>query len=233
MATFYGAQKSSPDGVMSWYEEQDQVNFIIYRHNTKSETARYEGNNKEIGFERLNRFLTEIEPTDFAIYILQLIPSGKKKDATAPCVTFQLYKNQPSQYQPGMYQMNEVVSKLNAIQSRLDRVENEEEDEDEDDQPESVGGQNIPKSPMELIAGVLMQPQMQSVIITLLTNIAGNLMTPKTAPVTAVAGVETDSTDIAKSLETLFSKGVTPADLEKLAAMDQGQINFLLSMLRK
>lgn len=232
MATFYGAQKSTTDGVMSWYDEQDQTNFVIYRHNTKAETARYEGGNKETGMHRLGRFLSEIEPTDYAIYILQLLPSTKKKDATAPCVTFQLYKNQPAQQYgaaPGSYQLNEVVSKLNAIQMRLDSQDAEDEEEEE---TPALGAQ-MPKNPMEVIAGMLMQPQIQNVIINLLTSMAGNMMKPKIAPVTAVAGVETDSTDIAKTLETLFSKGVTPADLEKLAAMDQGQITFLLSMLRK
>lgn len=232
MATFYGAQKSTADGVLSWYDEQDQTNFVIYRHNTKAETARYEGGDKETGMHRLGRFLSEIEPTDYAIYILQLLPSTKKKDATAPCVTFQLYRNQPAQQYaggPGSYQLNEVVSKLNAIQMRLD---SQEAEEDEEEETPTLGAQ-MPKNPMEVIAGMLMQPQVQNVIVTLLTNMAGNLMKPKPAPVTAVAGVETESTDIAKTLETLFSKGVTPADLEKLAAMDQGQITFLLSMLRK
>ena len=95
MATYYGAQKSSIDGVLTWYEEQDQAGFVIYRHNTKSETARYEGHDKDTGGQRLARFLSEVEPSDYAIYILQLIPNSKKKDATAPSVTFQLYKKEP------------------------------------------------------------------------------------------------------------------------------------------
>ena len=53
----------------------------------------------------------------------------------------------------------------------------------------------------------------------------------KSAPIKAVAGVEPD--EISKSIEVLLSKGVTADDLARLAAMDQGQINFLLSMLRK
>ncbi len=53
----------------------------------------------------------------------------------------------------------------------------------------------------------------------------------KPAPVKQIAGVEPD--EIQKSIEILLSKGVTADDLARLAAMDQGQINFLLSMLRK
>ena len=65
-------------------------------------------------------------------------------------------------------------------------------------------------------------------ILGFMSKVMGNNTPP---PVTAVAGVETD--DLENTIQILLSKGVTPADLAKLAAMDQGQINFLLSMLRK
>ena len=239
MATYYGAQKSSIEGVLTWYEEQDQAGFVIYRHNTKSETARYEGHDKDNGGQRLARFLSEVEPSDYAIYILQLLPGSKKKDATAPSVTFQLYKKEPGMYMPGMYQLNEVVSKLNAIQSRLDAVERQDESDEEDE--EQMGGpvaQNQPGQPQAIsfdgnfLGSVMSQPIVQQFIITQILGFMSKVMGNNTpAPVTQIAGVETD--DISKSIETLLSKGVTPADLEKLAAMDQGQINFLLSMLRK
>lgn len=238
MATYYGAQKSSIDGVLTWYEEQDQAGYIVYRHNTKSETARYEGNDKDTGGQRLARFLSEVEPSDYAIYILQLIPNSKKKDATAPSVTFQLYKKEPGMYMPGMYQMNEVVSKLNAIQSRLDAEERETENEDEEDEQMSGPVQNEPGQPQPIsfdgnfLGSVMSQPMVQQFIITQILGFMSKVMGNNTpAPVTQVAGVEVD--DLSKSIETLLSKGVTPSDLAKLASMDQGQINFLLSMLRK
>lgn len=234
MATYYGAQKSSAEGVLTWYEEQDQAGYIIYRHNTKGETARYEGNDKDTGGHRLARFMSEIEPSDYAIYILQLIPSSKKKDATAPSVTFQLYKKEPSMYGPGMYQMNEMISKINAIQSRLDAEESEEEEEGEElagPPVEPVGPQPI-SFDKNFLGSIMSQPMVQTFIITQILNFMGKVMgTDTPAPVTAVAGVEID--DLQKTIETLFSKGVTPGDLAKLAAMDQGQITFLLSMLRK
>lgn len=234
MATYFGAQKSTAEGVLNWYEEQDHAGYIIYRHNTKGETARYEGNDKDTGCHRLARFMSEIEPGDFAIYILQLITTSKKKDATAPSVTFQLYKKEPSMYGPGMYQMNELISKINAIQSRLDAEESEEEEEGE----EMSGPPADPMEPKPItfdqnfVGSVMSQPMVQQFLIAQVLNFMGKVMGNNTpAPVTAVAGVETD--DLAKSIEILLSKGVTATDLSKLAAMDQGQINFLLSMLRK
>jgi hypothetical protein len=227
MATFYGAQKSSADGVLAWYEDQEQSNYVIYRHNTKAETARYEGGDKEVGMHRLDRFLSEIEPSDFAIYILQLLPSSKKKEDTAPCLTFQLYKNQPG-YQSGYSSpvTNEILSELRAIRS--ERFNKDEEEEDED---ETVGA--VQPNLMSMLSGVLNHPQVQNILVNMLTSIAGNFMKPKTNPVTSVSGVDEETNDIAKTIEILFEKGVTPSDLKKLASMDQGQINFLLTMLRK
>ena len=233
MATYFGAQKSTADGVLNWYEEQDQAGYVIYRHNSKGETARYEGGDKDTGAHRLARFMSEIEPGDYAIYILQLLPSSKKKDATAPSVTFQLYKKEPTMYGPGIYQMNELMSKINAIQSRLDAEESEE-----DEEGELAGPPAEPASPQPIsfdsnfLGSIMSQPMVQQFLITQVLSFMGKVMGNNTPPpVTAVAGVETD--DLAKSIELLLSKGVTPDDLAKLAAMDQGQINFLLSMLRK
>ena len=102
------------------------------------------------------------------------------------------------------------------------RKEDDIEDDDDDETEE-------PATPTSIIAGILQQPQVQSALITFVTNMAGNFMKPPT--VQAVAGIVED--DVQKSIETLFSKGVTPSDLAKLASMDKGQINFLLTMLRK
>jgi len=165
---------------------------------------------------------------------LQLIPNSKKKDATAPSVTVQLYKKEPSMYGPGMYQMNEVISKINAIQSRLDAEESEEEEESEEmsGPPAEAAGPQPISFDSNFLGSIMSQPMVQQFVLTQVLSFMGKIMGGNTpAPVTAVAGVETD--DLAKSIELLLSKGVTPGDLAKLAAMDQGQINFLLSMLRK
>jgi hypothetical protein len=122
---------------------------------------------------------------------------------------------------PGQYQaMNEILSEIRAL--RAERIA--EMEGDEDDEPEEQ-----PATASSILAGIMQQPQVQTMIVNFITSMAGNFMKP--APVKQIAGVEPD--DIAKTIETLFSKGVTPEDLAKLAAMDQGQINFLLSMLRK
>jgi hypothetical protein len=120
---------------------------------------------------------------------------------------------------PGQYQaMNEILSEIRALrQERMEEMETDEEEEE------------APTTPSSILAGMLQQPQMQAILMNAIASIAGSFMKP--APVKQIAGVEPD--EIQKSIEILLSKGVTADDLARLAAMDQGQINFLLSMLRK
>jgi hypothetical protein len=63
-------------------------------------------------------------------------------------------------------------------------------------------------------------------LIAMLGNIVSSFSAPK---VQHVSGTQ----DLEQIIQTLFSKGVTADDLEKLAAMPQAQISMLLSMLRK
>jgi hypothetical protein len=101
---------------------------------------------------------------------------------------------------------------------RLAEIEEEEEEEEE-----------TPVTPGSILAGMLQQPRVQEMLINALAGMAGGLMRPR---VQAVSGTHTEQ-DMEQILQTLFSKGVTPDDLVKLAAMPQSQITMLLSMLRK
>ena len=115
--------------------------------------------------------------------------------------------------------MNEILSEIRALrQERLAEIDTDDDEEEEEEE-----------TPTSIIAGILKEPEMKAAILGLVANIATGLIKP--APVKQIAGVETDS--IQKSIEILLSKGVTEEDIAKLAAMEQGQINFLLSMLRK
>lgn len=218
----YGVQRSSIPGVLSWYDDQEETGFRIYAGRKENDAPYfvYNGKDKEEGYAALHKALSEMEPADYSIYFLK-VKNSNPKVKEAPGVTFQLHSPQP-QYgmpAPGYQANNEMLSRLAAIENKLDNDIEEEDDEEETE----------PQTPSSIIAGILQQPQVQSALITFVTNMAGNFMKPPT--VQAVAGIVED--DVQKSIETLFSKGVTPSDLAKLAAMDKGQINFLLTMLRK
>jgi len=224
----YGVQKSSLSTVLSWYNNQDDAAFRIFRGNKENDAYfcdSYTGSDRAEGEMALAKALSEIEPTDYNVYFLKLYPSNPKAKKSAPGITFQLHSQTIGAVyqQPGQYQaMNEILSEIRALrQERMSEVISEDEEEEEAE---------APATPSSILAGILQTPQVQSVLINVLTNMAGTLMT-KSTPVKAVAGVDPD--EISKSIEVLLSKGVTADDLARLAAMDQGQINFLLSMLRK
>ena len=223
----YGVQKSSLSAVLSWYNNQDDAAFRIFRGNKENDAYfcdGYTGSDREEGEMALAKALSEIEPTDYNVYFLKLYPSNPKAKKSAPGITFQLHSQTiGAEYQqPGQYQaMNEILSEIRALrQERMAEMDTDDEEEETE----------APATPTTILAGILQTPQVQSVLINVLTSMAGTLMT-KSTPVKAVAGVEPD--EISKSIEVLLSKGVTADDLARLAAMDQGQINFLLSMLRK
>ena len=223
----YGVQKSSLSAVLSWYNNQDEAAFRIFRGNKENDAYfcdGYTGSDREEGEMALAKALSEIEPTDYNVYFLKLYPSNPKAKKSAPGITFQLHSQTIGAVyqQPGQYQaMNEILSEIRALrQERMAEMDTNDEEEEAE----------APATPTSILAGILQTPQVQSVLINVLTSMAGTLMT-KSTPVKAVAGVEPD--EISKSIEVLLSKGVTADDLARLAAMDQSQINFLLSMLRK
>ena len=222
----YGVQKSSLQAVLMWYESQDEAKFSIFRGNKENDaylTDAYTGTDKEQGTIQLQRALQEIETTDFNIYFLKLYPANIKTKKSAPGVTFQLYTPQAQQVS-GFYQssnqnqvLTELLNEVRALrEERLNRIEEEEEEE--------------PETENDFLAGIVNNPQMQNFLLGVLSNVFTNNAGNK--PVQAMAGIETDES-LQTAITTLLNKGVTVADIVKLSQMEQQQINFLLSMLRK
>jgi len=221
----YGVQKSSINAVLSWFDKQDFSKFAIYRgakENDSYLTGSFHGTDKEEAIAVLQSLLNEIEPQDYNVYFLKILPDNAKTKIATPGITFQLH-NQNSSFNNQLAGtsvananvMNEVLAEIRALrEERLQQLVNDEEEEEE---------------PQEnnILAGLLNQPQMQNLLMGILANVFTN------KPVHAVAGIETDESNLQQHLELLFSKGVTVDDIAKLAAMEKTQINFLLSMLRK
>jgi hypothetical protein len=223
------AQLRNKSAVLNWYNEADQSAWEIYRFSIRNSnlTDMYKGSDKEEGYNKLTAALDMIAPDDCENYVLQLINTGKKVKETAPNKVFILnerssgalgmaYGINPQQAQIN----NEILNEIRAL--RAERMEELEEDEDEK-VPEPVTAQSI-------LAGMLQQPDVQTMLIGLISGMAAKFL--GTSPVKAVAGTHTQE-EIQSIINTLFSKGVTPDDLAKLAAMPESQINMLLSMLRK
>jgi len=230
MPATYGVQKSSAPAVISWYERQDDIKFAIYRGIKESDAMMcggYYGNDKEGGIIYLDQFLSEIEPNDYNIYFLKLLPTKSTSKVATPGVTFQLYQHQSSYagiagYNSGNTQvMNEVLNEIRALRAeRLAELQGDAEEEEETEAEEEN----------DILAGFLKSPQMQNMLMGALTSM---LMPKAGQPVQAMGAIENDEEALKAAVNELLSKGATVADLQKLAAMDKGQINMLLSMLRK
>ena len=222
------AQLRSASAVLNWYNDQPQAAFKLYRFSVmpKNITGAYDGKSKDEGYEKLQSELALIANDDYNNFVLGLFNEKDKEKATpainkvftvndAPLGMVAGYGVNPQQAQIN----NEILNEIRAMRAeRLAEIEEEEEEEEE-----------TPVTPGSILAGMLQQPRVQEMLINALSSMAGGLMRPR---VQAVSGTHTEQ-DMEQILQTLFSKGVTPDDLVKLAAMPQSQITMLISMLRK
>jgi len=225
------AQLRSASAVLNWYNDQPQAAFKLYRFSVmpKNITGAYDGKSKDEGYEKLQSELALIANDDYNNFVLGLFNEKDKEKATpainkvftvndAPLGMVAGYgvSNQQAQIN------NEILNEIRAMRAeRLAEIEEDETDEEEEEEQ--------PMTPGSILAGMLQQPRVQEMLINALSSMAGNFARPR---VQAVSGTHTEQ-DMEQILQTLFSKGVTPDDLLKLASMPQSQISMLLSMLRK
>jgi hypothetical protein len=224
------AQLRSATAVLNWYADQPQAAFKLYRFSVmpKNITGAYDGKSKDEGYEKLQSELALIASDDYNNFVLGLF-SEKDKEKSIPAINKVFTVNDAplgmvAGYGVSNYQAqvnNEILNEIRAL--RAERLADAEERAQEPDDDE------VEMTPSTILAGMLQQPRVQDLLINALSGLVNNFTRPK---VQAVSGTHTNE-DIANILQTLYSKGVTPEDLAKLAAMSQSQINMLLTMLRK
>lgn len=229
------AQLRSANAVLNWYNDQDHSAWKIYRFTVadKNCTDQYNGINKEDGLERLQTALSYIAPDDYENYVIALF-NPKDKDKKAPAINKVFVVNERpagmvgamvgySGISPQQHQINtEILNELRAL--REARI-TEEADEEEEEAEDSIVAGSETERILDKVNGIINNPMIAQLLGMLMPAIVNR-------PAQQISGTHT-AEDLQKILETLFSKGVTPDDLAKLAAMDQGQITFLLGMLRK
>jgi hypothetical protein len=126
-------------------------------------------------------------------------------------------------------QNDRMMQILETINTRLAALETVEEDEDDEEEVKQDTGL------MGLIDTALKSEEMKGMLINGFMGLANKFIQPKT---TALAGIpEEQDAKIAQAIETLKQHdNILGDDLLKLAIIaeqDNGQFNFLLSMLRK
>jgi len=225
------AQLRSESAVLNWYNDQPQAAFKLYRFSVmpKNITGAYDGKSKEEGYEKLQSELALIANDDYNNFVLGLF-NDKDKEKATPAINKVFTVNEAPLGMVAGYGVsnqqaqinNEILNEIRAM--RAERLAEIEEDETEEEEEEEQ-----PVTPGSILAGMLQQPRVQELLINALTGMVGSMARPR---VQAVSGTHTEQ-DMEQILQTLFSKGVTPDDLMKLAAMPQSQITMLLSMLRK
>lgn len=228
------AQLRNANAVLNWFNDQDQSAWKIYRFSVsdKNCTDQYNGINKEQGFEKLQTALSYIAPDDYENYVIAVFNS-KDKDKKTPAVNKVFVVNERplgmgvmagfSGISPQQAQINtEILNELRAL--REDRLSEIDEDEDEQGEDSIVAGSDTERI-LDKVNGLINNPMVAQLLGMLIPVMANK-------PVQQISGTHT-AEDLQIILESLFSKGVTPDDLAKLAAMDKAQISFLLSMLRK
>jgi len=122
--------------------------------------------------------------------------------------------------------MMQILETINARLAALETVEEDEEEEEEVKQDTGLMG---------LVDTALKSEQMKEMLINGFMGLANKFIQPKT---TALAGIpEEQDAKIAQAIELLKQHdNILGDDLLKLASIaeqDNGQFNFLLSMLRK
>lgn len=216
MASSYSVEKTDVAGVLEWFELQNHVNWFIYHSKPENIYYYHKGGDLDESAAVLFNVLNTIKNDgNKNVYILKL-EAKNKTTKESPRIIFRLNTESVVNGMSPVFNPNnnEILSRLAAIENKLD---DEELEEDEEEEKMSING---------IISGMLQQPQMQQVILNFISNIAGNLVTPK---VQAVAGVNDDQlNDI---LNLLFKKGVKVEHLKKLSEMPEAKIQMLISML--
>ena len=134
MAT-YRPEYNNIDSLLDWFDNQNKCAWFIYHNNEKHIVDEYTGTDFEESASRLilclNRLKSNLDNTN--IYVLKIKPKTAKDET--PRAIFQLNKNMavngyPAVQYPIHTANNEILSRLSAIENKLDNYEEEEEEEE-------------------------------------------------------------------------------------------------------
>jgi len=237
MATFK-PELHSADAVISFYDDNELPMFRVFAgHKELQENLRYTytGNDKLVGRDKLNEALQSVlsNPDNTNPYMIQILRHKGKGLEAESSITFQLNRNaQIMPYQSAQmgYVNNELMQKINAMQSQMNAMQMQLAEQDDDEEEEEPQDKNF-------LSGLMQHPQIQNMILASLSN----LLQPQ-PKVTHVNGINTDAEisqdeKISHAIAVLKQYDNQLGDdlllLCELAENDKMQFNFLLKMLRK
>jgi len=231
------AQFRTSQEVLNYYNEQDEPAWEIHRFavsGSKNRDGIYYGTDKDAGLRKLTDELASKQSDDCENYVILFGNMVKKEFVPVYSKVFTPNPKMESGPMVGLYgqqpygqnqALTEILNEMRA--QRAERLAELREDEDEHAEPDDGGilaGQEKVERLVNQIHGIMTSPVTSAVL-----SMLGMFNKPQ---VQQLAGTHSKD-DVQQIVDTLLSKGVTPDDLAKLAAMEQKQIDFLLSMLRK
>lgn len=218
---------TSANGVLDWYDDQTKAAYKICRGTTLNKehiVDVYDSTDKDLGYKQLAKVLTRLanEVSNTNTYFICITGKGSEILATT---TFQL-----NTYQIGNvvntgadYRLNnELLSRLSAIETKLNEEQEEEEPPKEDYINSIITG--FKTNPTETLSG----------LVSLFTVIKSIMKKdePTIKTVTMAAGVPNETGTIEDYINILMQKGVGIDDFKKLSAMSESKIKNLLSFIR-
>lgn len=229
------------------------VNSVLHWFDTNAELPYYsvwQGKNllfqnssddMEIAMQKLNDNISAAEQNGYnEVMILKLHPkkekSGYVTDKTETIASFTFRPSELQNYVPIQQAYNQpnnaILEKLNGIESRIAAIESDDEDSDEQSEEK-------PKGILGMVENLLQNEQIQMAMAGIVTNFIGKILTPKdSTKQMALAGIpEEQDEKILLAINILKQHNEFLGDdllkLSEMAVSNNGQFNFLLSMLRK
>jgi len=219
--------------VLDWFTSEGLPYYAIIYNNSVYSSNKNNNDIDEIADKIKRDLLTAEQNKNSDIYTIKVFEKpfkeAKKDDGTATRY-FRLFDEYVGYLgRVENTQNDRMLQMLETINARLAALETVEEDEEDDEEPKQDNGL------MGLIDTALKSEEMKGMLINGFMGLANKFIQPKT---TALAGIpEEQDAKIAQAIELLKQHdNILGDDLLKLASIavnDNGQFNFLLSMLRK
>ena len=221
---------TSANAVLDWYDDQPKAAYKLCRGTTLNKdhiVDVYDSTDKDAGYKQLFKVITRLanEVSNTNTYFICMTGKGSELLATT---TFQLNTFQIGNVNNGSvdYRVNnEMLSRLSAIEAKLD----EEEEEEEQEPPKEDYIQS-------LISGFRTNPQETLTGIVSLFTIIKSIMKPTNEPniktMTMAAGVPNENGTLDEYIGTLITKGVQIEDFKTLSEMSETKIKTLLNFIR-
>lgn len=226
------------------------VNSVLHWFDTNAELPYYsvwQGKNllfqnssddMEVAMQKLNDNISAAEQNGYnEVMILKLHPkkekSGYVTDKTEVIASYTFRPSELQNYVPIQQAYNQpnnaILEKLNGIESRIAAIESDDEETEEEEAPKGVMG---------MVENLLQNEQIQMAMAGIVTNFLGKILAPKDNKQMALAGIpEEQDEKILLAINILKQHDEFLGDdlikLSEMAVSNNGQFNFLLSMLRK